>query len=271
MRFHHRSCRLIRAEDSTKLNYQSMPESDFRDRLDEIKASQRPAARRFDDGPAFTGRVAVLPSAYNPPTTAHFRLLALAAGLDDVTVTAALLTTSNVDKGLYGATMAHRVGMLLAAGERGDGRVAVIATNAARFVDQGAALRAAFPDAGFDFIAGHDTLVRIFDRRYYEDMAGELAPFFAHHRLIATNRGLASIDEVAAALRRPEAEAFADRVIVLEIDGVAASMSSSEARAATAAGGESDAIPGAVREYIRAHGLYREHAEPTSSGLFAED
>ncbi|MFN0147541.1 MAG: hypothetical protein ACKVT1_13590 [Dehalococcoidia bacterium] len=248
-----------------------MPEGDVHDRLEDLRASPRPLVARFDGGQAFAGRVAILPSAFNPPTAAHFRLLALAASLRGIEATAALLTTANVDKGLYGAPLAHRVGMLLAGAAGEPARPAVLATNRPRFVDQAAALRTAFPGAGFDFIAGHDTLVRIFDRKYYEDMPGELGAFFANHRLIATNRGLSGIDEVVATLRWPEAQAFADRIVVLEIDAVAAAMSSSAARAATAAGTQSEAIPDAVRDYINEHGLYREHAEPTASGLFPGD
>jgi len=239
----------------------------IRQRLDACTAASEPGAERFDDGPPLEGRYAVLSSAFNPPTVAHLRMLALAAALPHISGTAALLTTLNVDKGLYGASLEHRVAMLLAVrAERP--HPAVLATNVPRFVDQAAALGAGFPHAAFDFIVGHDTLVRIFDARYYADMPAELAAFFAGHRLIATNRGLAGIDEVVATLGRDEAARFANRITVLELDGEAAAISSSAARHALAAEDHSPELPESVRRYIARHALYREPERPVPSGLF---
>src|SRR2546421_8179573 len=73
------------------------------------------AARRFDDGPPLAGSVAVLPSAYNPPTRAHFGLLELARDASRADGAMALLSTYNVDKQLHGAPLAERLAMLLAA------------------------------------------------------------------------------------------------------------------------------------------------------------
>jgi len=240
----------------------------IRQRLDACTASAGPHAERFDDGPPLVGRHAVLSSAFNPPTVAHLRMLALAEALPHINGTAALLTTVNVDKGLYGASLEHRVAMLLAAREEHP-RLAVLATNVPRFVDQAAALNAAFPRAAFDFVVGHDTLVRIFDPRYYTDMRAELATFFAGHRLIATNRGLAGIDEVLATVGRHEAARFAHRITVLELDAEAAVISSSAARHALAADNHSPELPASVRRYVAHHSLYREADRPVPSGLFS--
>ena len=65
------------------------------------------------------GRVAVLPSAFNPPTIAHLHLLEQALRVEGVTLAAAMLSTRNVAKGVVGAGLADRVGMLLAAIGRG--------------------------------------------------------------------------------------------------------------------------------------------------------
>lgn len=213
-----------------------------------------PAAKRFDDGAELTGHVDVLPSAFNPPTLAHFRLLRLAAG--EAGQTAALLTTRNVAKEVHGASLEHRVGMLLAARSEIAG-VSVLATNAARFVDQAVALREAFAAAQFDFVAGYDTLVRIFDTRYYADMEAELARFFAHHRLVVTNRGPDDVRSVREFVRQPSVARYTARIIIRELDEESAAMSSTAARA-QGHDGPRPLLHRAVAEYIREHGLYQE-------------
>jgi nicotinamide-nucleotide adenylyltransferase len=233
-----------------------VPTPDVRARLAALDAHAGPAVHRFDADLDLDARTVVLPSAFNPPTRAHVALLAAAAEVAGAASRAALLSTRNVDKGLYGATLDHRVGMLLAAAA--EHALAVLTTNAARFVDQALALRTAFPGASFDFIAGYDTLVRIFDERYYDDMAAELAPFFASHRLVAANRGPYGPDDVERFIdRHPLAAAYHERIIIAPIDAESAALSSTLAREVASRGADLDAVPPSVAGYILANGLYR--------------
>lgn len=239
------------------VQWQGMSEPFIVHLLNELEQTPFPAVARFDRGEPFPGRVAVLPSAFNPPTVAHMELLELARVVEGIDTTAALLTTRNVDKGLHGATLAQRVAMLLAAVQPGTNR-AVLAANAARIAGQGEALRRQFPGVAFDFVAGYDTLVRLFDARYYEDMGATLADFFAHHRVLATNRGEATIEVVREFIEStPAAREFRERILVRELHAHPASLSSTLARDAAARGEQHPAVPAAVAEYIRRHGLYR--------------
>ena len=222
--------------------------------LDELTGAGNLGARRFDADVPLEGRVVVLPSAFNPPTLAHARLLDLAAAAVGAKQKAALLTTRNVDKGLHGASLDHRIGMLLELARRTHD-LAVLTTNAARFVDQALALTKAFPSAQFDFVAGHDTLVRIFDARYYNDMPAELAPFFARHRLIVANRGEAGIADVAAFVA-DRAHAFRSQILIAELEPKAASISSTDARSLVASGARPSGLAEPVRSYITRHELY---------------
>lgn len=216
-------------------------------------------ATRFDAGEPFRGRVGVLPSAYNPPTRAHLGLLQLAMETDGITSSAALLTTRNVDKSIFGAPLSHRIGMLLAA-RAADGEFAVLGCNAARISDQGFALRETFPEAQFDFVAGFDVLIRLFDPKYYDDMRGSLDVFFAHHRLIVTNRGQNTVDTVVDYLDEPVVRDYRAGIVVRELDAFAASLSSSAVRHAHATGkaDELTALVPEVQAYIDSHGLYAE-------------
>jgi nicotinamide-nucleotide adenylyltransferase len=223
--------------------------------LRDLDASPSPAVARFDAGPEPAGRVAVLPSAFNPPTWAHLHLLDVGLAVEGVTSSAALLTTKNVAKEVFGAGLADRVAMLLAVQESRPG-LAILATNVARLIDQAAALRAWSPRLDFDLVVGYDTLVRLFDSRYYADMQAELSPFFDRHRVIATNRGQHGVAAAAAFLLRPEARPFASAILVRELDDHPASLSSTAARSDVARGEHPSALPPEVAAYIRAHGLY---------------
>jgi nicotinic acid mononucleotide adenylyltransferase len=224
--------------------------------LAKIERAETPAVARVDEGEPLAGRVAVLPSAFNPPTRAHLALLDLALSVAGVERAAALLSTRNVDKGLYGAPLEHRLGMLLALHEERP-QLGVLVSNAARIPDQAAALRRAHPTTVFDFVLGFDTLVRVFERRYYTDMHAELAVFFSFHRLIAANRGDATAAEVRRFLDGPDTRPFAERVVVRAIDSDAACVSSTAARDAVARGEGPRGVPPEVRQYIGRHGLYQ--------------
>ena len=226
----------------------------IREALGQIEGTREFVARRVDSAAAFDGPMVVLPSAFNPPTVAHLRMLELAAAAAGALARAAMLTTRNVDKGLYGASLDDRVGMLLAEARAAPG-LGVVVTNAARFVDQAAALTASFPGASFDFVAGYDTLVRIFDPKYYDDMDAELDSFFATHRLLVTNRAGATMELVAEFVDALPAAQRA-RIELIELDTDAASMSSSAARERIAAGADDAMLTPAVRAYIADHGLY---------------
>lgn len=230
--------------------------------LRRLEADEVHRVHRFDPGAGFTDRVAVLPSAFNPPTEAHLRLLDLALDDEDVSAASALLSTRNVDKGLYGAGLLDRIGMLLALRRAGED-VAVLASNAARISDQAHALREEHPGIGFDFIVGYDTLVRVFDPRYYDDMVRELERFFAHHRLFVANRDTATVDEVRSYLQSPAARDFAERIIVKELEPASARRSSTAARTAVSQRGMPEGVPPEVESYIAEHGLYRDGGSAT--------
>ncbi len=230
-------------------------EGTLAERLAALAAEEAPAAARFDPEAELRGGWAVLPSAFNPPTRAHLRLLDLAQGVEGVSGGAALLTTRNVAKGVEGASLADRIGMLLAARESRPG-LAVLAANQARIVDQAAALRGAWPDASFDFVLGYDTLVRLFDEQYYAGpMEVELDPFFERHRVLAANRGEVTVAEVGAWVAE-RASRWDERIVKLALDEEHRSMASSEARSLIGEGEESGDVPAEVAAYIRAHGLY---------------
>ena len=230
-------------------------ERTFEERLEALARMESPAVARFDSEGPLRGGWAVLPSAFNPPTRAHLRLLDLAEAVAGVEGGAALLTTRNVAKGIEGAALADRIGMLQAVRESHPA-LAVLAANQARIVDQAAALRVTWPDAAFDFVLGYDTLVRLFDEQYYEGaMEVELDPFFERHRVIAANRGDVTAADVSGYVAKRAAR-YADRIVTVALDEEHGRIASSEARALIEAGEGSDDLSAEVAAYIRVHSLY---------------
>jgi len=241
--------------------------------LERLDTAPAPAAMRFDDGSPFGTHAFVLPSAFNPPTIAHAHLLDAAThsspspapegsrerGPGGEGSCIALLTTKNVDKSLHGASLAHRVGMLLALRDEAP-QIAVVASNQARIVDQAESLTRSFGFEQLTFVVGFDTLERLFAPRYYTDMERELGPFFEHHRVLAANRASATPEDVGnwiAANTTP----FTQRIDVLEIDDFPASLSSTQVRAALTEHTDHPALSPAVRRYILEHHLYRPKPE----------
>ena len=232
-----------------------MEHEDIERRLHSLDQSTTPSLERFDFGPPLMGRIAFLPSAFNPPTIGHLRLLEEALLVEGVERIAAMLTTRNVAKDVFGARLADRVGMLLAL-QRARPEVAVVASNMARIIDQAEALARQSAGYGVDAIVGFDTLERLFDRKYYDDMERELTPFFERSRVIAANRGQETTERVADWVRR-NAGPFEERIVVREIEPEAASVSSTEAREQAEVRPEGMPVAEPVREYIERRGLYR--------------
>lgn len=228
--------------------------------LARLQANPDPVAHRFDTQEPLDGPIAFLPAAFNPPTIAHLRLLERATAATGASP-AALLTTRNVDKSLTGAPLPARVEMLLAA--RRDGHhVAVLAANAARIIDQVAALERTYPAAQPTPIVGFDTLVRLFDPRYYTDIAAELDPFFERHRVIAANRGPHAIEAVAEWLHH-NAREYASRITLIELEADLAAVSSTQARQLAAAGLPPEHVPPSVRAILAQRRYYTAEQPPT--------
>ncbi|KAF9923237.1 hypothetical protein FBU30_006685 [Linnemannia zychae] len=163
-----------------------------------------------NDRPASTThptRIAVLDSSFNPPTMAHYQLLKAAArsGCDAVLL---LLATNNVDKGQTGTSAIERLEMMEAVAmesirnEKEDPalrHMAVGLTIHARFMDKAQPILDYYPPntVQLSWIMGHDTMIRLFDPKYYTDVHKDMAPFFEQCDVICSSRpGYGTRDEM---------------------------------------------------------------------------
>ena len=229
------------------------------DGLDPAGPPQAAILRRAPKGICGPGeRLGVTSASFNPPTRAHLRMTEEAGRLCGFHETLFVLARTNVEKRLYGAPLEARLWMLDAlAGSRPSCSVAAVSHP--RFVDKATALSAHYPPGTeICFIVGYDTLVRLFDPKYYADMPAELGRMFASCRFVAANRGEHSLEAVRRFLERPECREFADRITVMELDARHAGISSSEVRERLSRGEKiSDLAPEEVEKVIREMALYR--------------
>ncbi len=215
--------------------------------------------RRAPKGMGVTaGRLGVLDASFNPMTLAHDGMVGKArrtCGLNEVLL---LLSRTNVDKRVFGATLAQRLAMLLAYAEaRSD--ISVAGCSHARFVDKAKALRALYArGTRFYFVLGYDTLLRLFNPKYYADMQTDLARLFETSRIVAANRGSHDLDEMQAVMARPECSPFADGVSFIHLTEPYAGMSSTGVRKRRLHGKPiQDLVPKKVAEAIETMDLYR--------------
>ncbi|KAF8945215.1 hypothetical protein BGZ47_003084 [Haplosporangium gracile] len=180
------------------------------------------------DRPASTTRpirIAVLDSSFNPPTKAHYQLLKAAAriGCDAVLL---LLATNNVDKGQTGAGAVERLEMMEAVAmdsirnEKEDPalrHMAVGLTIHARFMDKAQPILDSYPPntVQLSWIMGHDTMTRLFDPKYYNDVYADMAPFFEQCDVICSSRpGYGTRDEM---MKFVEASGHSKKVTLVDI------------------------------------------------------
>lgn len=177
-------------------------------------------------------RLGVFSASFNPLTRAHVRMMEQAMAEHALAEVMLVLDKVNVDKReVFGASLAERLWMLrrFAAGRP---RLSVAASSHGRFVDKTKALRAITPEGTeITFIVGFDTLVRVFDPKYYADPKAELEELFRHSRFIVANRGETSVADVRRWLKSPVCRPFVDRIHLIELDPFHARISSTEVRA----------------------------------------
>ncbi len=181
-------------------------------------------------------RLGVLSSAFNPLTSAHVRMARLAIQEYRLAEVMLELSKVNVDKRVYGASLAERLWMLERFVE-GRPRFSVAMCSHARFIDKARAIRAAVADdIDLYFIVGYDTLVRVFDPKYYHNLSAELGELFDQSQFIAANRGEHSLADVEEFLEQPAYRSFANKIHLIELDAFHAGLSSSQVRECVAQG-----------------------------------
>ena len=175
-------------------------------------------------------KLGIFSGSFNPLTLAHTRMVEDTVAKYQLDELLLLLAKANVDKGVFGLPLAAR---LLTVKKYAESRQAfsVGVSSHGRYIDKVAALKSMFPpDTEFHFIIGYDTLVRIFDTKYYTDFHTELQELFVSARFIVANRAEADIQTIASFMAQPDTQQYTCYVSSVLLPDVYAYISSTQVR-----------------------------------------
>lgn len=192
--------------------------------LAKLENSHRPKLsflKRAEFGVSQSGqRLGVFSGSFNPPTIAHIRLCEHAQKHLQLHEVLLLLTVINVDKTQFDFSLDERAMMMVAVAQEHPNWSAALCSHG-RFVEKAQAVKDAYP-VGTEvwFIVGYDTLVRIFEPRFYLDLPIDeaLKHLFALSRITVFPRGEADEDAVRVFVQRPEVQPFAEKIEILPTD-----------------------------------------------------
>lgn len=225
--------------------------------MSELDPNGPPRAVYLSTAPAReSARCLVLDAAFNPPTIAHWQLAIesqAAARADRILLQ---LSAANVDKGVSGADLGQRLYMLEAiAASRPNVYVSVCSH--ARFIDKAIALERLSPGSTHVFAIGYDTLIRLFDPKYYTDMASELETVFSKAEFAVANRADNDPETLSRYLEQSPQSRFCQKIHQVTLPDTVAHVSSSRVRERIGQGQDAtDLLPAEVSPIIRQMGLY---------------
>ena len=196
-------------------------------------------------------KLGVFSGSFNPITVAHTKMFDEAQKqfiLDEMLL---LLAKTNVDKEVFGLPLEGRILTLKGYAEDGN-NVSIGISSHGRYIDKVRALKEVYPEGTeFHFIVGYDTLVRIFDAKYYADMNAELKDLFSQCRFIVANRDNVGIETIKKYLDQPTLKSYSPYISSLILPDFYAEISSTAVRDRIERGEAiSHLVPSVVEHYL---------------------
>lgn len=196
-------------------------------------------------------KLGVFSGSFNPITVAHTKMIEDAYKQFELDEILLLLAKANVDKEVFGLPLEGRILTLKGYAEDGNS-MSIGLSSHGRYIDKVRALKDVYPeDTEFHFIVGYDTLVRIFDAKYYTDMNAELKVLFSQCRFIVANRDNVSIEKIKAYLNQPSLQSYRRYISYLILPDFYAEISSTDVRNRIERGETiSHLVPSVVEHYL---------------------
>lgn len=217
-------------------------------------ASYEANFKLFKEDVTLSGPVTILDSSFNPPTKAHLRLIGDKGLL--------VFGTKNADKPSPPMeSIMHRVEMMKLLPIQSS----VAITSYATFSGKSRALHSLYPDLVQTWVLGYDTLVRVFDPKYYggdSNMLDELAStIFNNSTVRCAYRAGYDRSEMAKFLETAHVKPFKKQIEMMELSDHEQSLSSTKAREAAKNGDLGllkEILPAEIVEYVIDEKLYSE-------------
>lgn len=226
--------------------------------LTKLKNSPQPKlgfVKRAEIGVVKGGqKLGVFSGSFNPPTIAHLRLCEHAQKYLNLCEVLLLLAIVNVDKIRFDFSLEERVSLMAALAQEHPNWSAALCSHG-RFVEKARAVSSAYPEGTeIWFIVGYDTLVRIFEPRFYRDMPmrDALRQFFELANLAVFPRSDAAEEVINEFLKRPEINPFSSRIAVLPSEPSLLWVSSTHVREKLKSGEPVDElVPQAILKFLK--------------------
>lgn len=213
------------------------------------------AARHINRGGQ---RLGIFSGSFNPLTVAHIKMIEAAQQKYDLEEILLILARANVDKGVFGLSLADRLLMLKEYTVNRE-NFSVAACSHGKFIEKVEALKSAYPPGShFSFIVGYDTFIRLFDPKYYTDLHSVLEALFDQCRFIVANRQDYDADAVRQVMEVPDYRRYASGIDLIELPDFYAEISSTDIRAQIQAGNSVDhLVPSEVQGFLKAVQAYQ--------------
>lgn len=160
-------------------------------------------------------KLGVLPASFDPLTKAHVAIVSEARkwGLDEILL---VLDKSNVDKKSFTASLEDRILLVTSFFQEED--VSVALSSHGLFLEKLRALKPLYPPSTkIYFLVGYDTILRVLDRKYYQDREAALDELFEGSEFLIAGRGDKGEKEIPSLFEKEENRRFKDKVKTLNI------------------------------------------------------
>ena len=197
-------------------------------------------------------KLGIFSGSFNPITIAHIKMIEEAQVRFQLDEMLLLLAKANVDKDEFGMPLAGRILTLKGFAEEGN-NVSIGISSHGRYIDKIGALKAVYPEnTEYHFIVGYDTLVRIFNAKYYTDITNELRDLFSQCRFIVANRENVNIETIKEFLDAPLVQPYSSYISCLKLPDFYADVSSTEVRMRLENGESiSHLVPSILEDYLK--------------------
>ena len=175
-------------------------------------------------------KLGVFSGSFNPITLAHSKMIKLAHKYYKFDEIILLIAKANVDKSVFGLPIEARL-LTLKLHTKDQSNISIGISSHGRYIDKITALKQIYPKhTDFNFIVGYDTLVRIFDPKYYTDIQEELNKLFTECKFIVANRKGVSIHDIKQFLDQPHLRSYQEFIEYISLPDYYANLSSTDIR-----------------------------------------